>query len=114
MNPIGESRWDSEYYQKLFVEELEKINRLPHKKLSNYAHFIRKGIFDMSPDYYQNNGIPFIRTSEIKDPTINFSTTVFLSKKLKTQTNKQMMTSSISVHKLKKCSIRKKSHMNFV
>ena len=39
----------------------------------------------MSPDYYQNNGIPFIRTSEIKDPTINFSTTVFLSKETNSQ-----------------------------
>lgn len=46
------------------------------------CNFIKKGIFDISPDYYAKTGIPFIRTTEIKDPNIDFNSTVFLEEKI--------------------------------
>lgn len=46
------------------------------------CNFVKKGIFDISPDYYAKTGIPFIRTTEIKDPNIDFNSTVFLEEKI--------------------------------
>lgn len=46
--------------------------------LESLCNNVRKGIFDLSPDNYCDKGIPFIRTSEIKNPIIDFSSTVFI------------------------------------
>lgn len=54
---------------------LERKETTPFYRLCN---FIRKGIFDLSPALYREQGVPFIRTSEIKSATIDFGTTVFL------------------------------------
>ena len=85
VNMYGESRWDSEYYKKEFVADYNRIRQYPSKLLSDYSKYIRKGIFDISPEYYQTNGVPLIRTSEIKEPTISFNTTVFLSENINNQ-----------------------------
>lgn len=72
------SRWDSEFYKKEFLCAkflLERKETTPFYRLCN---FIRKGIFDLSPSFYREQGVPFIRTSEIKSATIDFETTVFL------------------------------------
>jgi len=53
---------------------LEKCRIIKFEELCN---FIKKGIFDLSPDYYVNVGVPYIRTTEIKDPNIDFNSTVF-------------------------------------
>ena len=47
--------------------------------MKQYSNYIKKGIFDLSPELYTDSGVPLIRTSEIKNPLIDFSTTVFLS-----------------------------------
>ena len=78
----GEVRWDSDYYQKKYLINERLIHNLPTVKLSTLCNFVRKGVFDLSPDNYVECGIPFIRTSEIKHPTINFSTTAFLVNKI--------------------------------
>lgn len=84
----GDRRLDSEYYLKKYVQ-LDSI--LKHKKTSpfkGYCNFIKKGIFDLSPEKYTTHGIPFIRTSEIKNPQIDFSTTVFIDITTHTENSK--------------------------
>lgn len=74
-------RIDAEFYKPEYLalkSELDIAGSL--YPLRKYCNYIKKGIFDISPELYTNNGIPLIRTSEIKDPLINFSTTVFLDK----------------------------------
>ncbi|MCZ6803811.1 MAG: restriction endonuclease subunit S [Proteobacteria bacterium] len=72
-------RIDAEFYK---PEYLVLENALEKKRnlypLRKYCNYIKKGIFDISPELYTSEGIPLIRTSEIKNPLINFSTTVFL------------------------------------
>ena len=74
-------RVDAEFYKPEYLgleDVLEnKGNLYPLRK---YCNYIKKGIFDISPELYISAGIPLIRTSEIKNPLINFSTTVFLDK----------------------------------
>ena len=77
-NAIGVSRWDSEYYLKEFLRLNELINRKEITFLESYCNFLKKGIFDLSPDNYNEVGVPFIRTSEIKNPIIDFSSTVYI------------------------------------
>ena len=76
---IGDSRWDSEYYKKIFLDTEHLLVSINTQPFNDFSHFIRKGIFDLSPSEYKENGIPFIRTSEIKKPTTCFTSTVFLS-----------------------------------
>lgn len=80
INVANQYRWDSEFYLKQFIFNENKLNNLLYKKFASYTNYIKKGIFDLSPLNYKEKGIPFIRTSEIKNPTIDFSTTVFLDK----------------------------------
>lgn len=72
-------RIDAEFYEPeyLTIENIlsSKGNIHPLRK---YCSYIKKGIFDISPELYTKKGIPLIRTSEIKNPLISFSTTVFL------------------------------------
>lgn len=78
-NTIGISRWDSEYYLKYYLNLINVINHQECITLDSICNFIKKGIFDLSPDNYCNAGIPFIRTSEIKNPIIDFSSTVYIN-----------------------------------
>lgn len=84
----GEMRWDSDYYQKHYLANERLIHSLPTVRLSKLCSSIRKGIFDLPPENYIKEGIPFVRTSEIKSPTINFSSTVFLSEKISSENYK--------------------------
>ncbi len=75
-------RIDAEYYKPEYLE-VESIlsSRGNLHPLRKYCNYIKKGIFDISPELYTTEGIPLIRTSEIKNPLVNFSTTTFLDKK---------------------------------
>lgn len=74
-------RMDAEFYSPDFLSLENMLNSHQTEPLSVYSLFVKKGIFDLSPNYYTDQGIPLIRTSEIKDPQIDFSTTVFLDEK---------------------------------
>lgn len=74
----GEKRWDSEYYIKYYIKTNNLLNNKNTVPFSSFCNYIKKGIFDLSPDNYKKSGIPFIRTSEIKYPLIDFTTTTFL------------------------------------
>lgn len=84
----GEMRWDSDYYQKHYLDNERLIHSLSTVRLSKLCTSIKKGIFDLSPENYIEEGVPFIRTSEIKSPTINFSSTVFLPEKISSENYK--------------------------
>ncbi|MHB1098718.1 MAG: restriction endonuclease subunit S [Burkholderiales bacterium] len=88
----GEMRWDSDYYQKHFLANEKLIHSFPTARFTQLCKSIKKGIFDLPPDNYIEEGIPFIRTSEIKNPTINFSSTVFISEKVSLENFKTELT----------------------
>lgn len=74
----GANRLDAEYYQPEYLDIERTIFSNTFRKLNEICFFIKKGIFDLSPENYREKGIPLIRTSELNDPLIDFSTTVFL------------------------------------
>lgn len=78
----GGHRFDSDYYQKKYISNDNLLRNKKTVPLNILCNSIRKGIFDLSPDNYRPNGIPLIRTSEIKEPTINFNSTVFIDNKV--------------------------------
>lgn len=75
-------RYDAEYFKPEYLEIEKKLSSLGYTPLREYCNYIKKGIFDLSPSIYLTSGVPFIRTSEIKDPLIDFSSTVFLSEQV--------------------------------
>lgn len=77
----GERRLDSEYYLKKYLHWDNVLKQKDTSSFKDYCNYIKKGIFDLSPEKYKTSGIPFIRTSEIKDPQIDFLTTVFIDTK---------------------------------
>ena len=72
-------RIDADFYRPEYIRVESQLKKkgiiFPLRK---YCNYIKKGIFDISPDLYTSEGVPLIRTSEIKNPLINFSTTTFL------------------------------------
>ncbi len=78
---VNDARWDSEYFSKLYLKIEGTLQDKQVKPLFNECNFIKKGIFDLSPDAYKTEGVPLIRTSEIKKATINFSSTVYIDSK---------------------------------
>lgn len=81
-------RFDAEYFKPEYLEIEKKLNTLKHSILYKYCNFCKKGIFDISPKYYRKKGIPLIRTSEIKHPLVDFSTTVFIDEEIHKLHNK--------------------------
>lgn len=77
----GAHRWDSDYYKKIFTENTKKLSKLKTKPFHKLCRFVKKGIFDLPPSNYKESGIPLIRTTEIKNPTIDFRTTVYIDEK---------------------------------
>ena len=72
-------RLDPFYYKSIFLSIVKKLHSINSISLKSLKVNIRKGIFDLSPNNYQKNGIPFLRVSDIKEGTINFDHTVFIS-----------------------------------
>lgn len=87
----NEIRWDSEYYKKTFLKNEKIIHKISSVKLKELSNFIKKGIFDLPPSNYQDVGVPLIRTSEIKNPTIDFGTTVYISQKVNSENDKTIL-----------------------
>ncbi len=78
----GEVRTDSEYYDVQYIKlnnALIKNNFLTWRDISYY---IKKWIFDISPNYYRNEGIPFIRVKNCNDIYINEDDLVFLDENI--------------------------------
>jgi type I restriction enzyme, S subunit len=75
-------RIDAEYYKPEFLKLEHQISKKKYSNLRIFLNFCKKGIFDINPDYYNEQGIPLIRTTEIKDPLTDFSTNVFLDEEV--------------------------------
>ena len=65
-------RIDADYFEPKY-QKLEKF--LFSKKtsdLNDYSSFVKKGIFDISPNnYVENNGVAFLRSGDLKDEFIS-------------------------------------------
>ena len=85
INVKSEYRWDSEYYLKKFLKVERLLKKIETTNFIDTTEYIKKGVFDLPPSNYRESGVPLIRTSEIKNPTINFNTTVYINK----ETNKE-------------------------
>jgi type I restriction enzyme, S subunit len=66
----GALRLDAEYYQAEYLELLEKIKKLPHKKLGDLCLKITDGSHQTPP--YQESGIPFLMVKDVLEQQINF------------------------------------------
>jgi hypothetical protein len=75
----GAQRVDAEYYQPQYLRLVGELRKLGAVPLERFCHFVKKGIFDLSPRYYVDSGIPLIRTTEIKSEIADMSSVVFLS-----------------------------------
>ena len=88
---VGDARWDSEYFGKTFLKTEALLKSKRTLSFNIFCNFVKKGVFDLSPTMYKQEGVPFIRTSEIKKPTICFTTTVFLSDETNTENFKTIL-----------------------
>lgn len=73
-------RLDPYYSKNEYIDIINKLNKnnktITLKKLNV---IIKKGIFDISPNKYKKEGIPFLRVADLKNGTINFKNTVYIS-----------------------------------
>lgn len=80
-----ESRFDAEYYQPEYLEIERLINKIKKNKLFDVKSLkditldIRKGIFYILASEYVEEGIPFIRVSNLKHPLLDDSELVYIS-----------------------------------
>jgi len=66
----GALRLDAEYYQPEYLDVIEKIKKLPHKKLDDFCLKITDGSHQ-TPEY-QESGIPFLMVKDVLEQQINF------------------------------------------
>lgn len=88
---VNEIRWDSDYFKKDYLKAYEIIHKIETLPFSYYCDFVKKGIFDLPPSNYREKGVPLIRTTEIKNPTINFNSTVYLEEETNKNNNKTIL-----------------------
>ena len=74
----GSTRMDAEYYQPKYLSAHYELSRLNVRQLTSFCSYIKKGIFDLSPDNYCEQGIPFVRTTEIKKEIADFDSAVYI------------------------------------
>lgn len=86
-----EYRWDSDYYIKEYLDNAEYLKGKNCSDFINFTVAIKKGIFDLPPVFYKKEGVPLIRTTEIKKPTINFNSTVFIDEEINLENDKTIL-----------------------
>jgi hypothetical protein len=61
-------RLDAEYYQPeyLILEKEIMSAHFPVSRVAEVSNSVRKGIFDLSPDFYRGQGVPFVRVQNIR------------------------------------------------
>ena len=63
----GAKRLDAEYYQPEYLNIEAVLNNSIVEKIVELTDFVKKGIFDLSPNNYSQQGIPFVRVQNIKN-----------------------------------------------
>lgn len=77
-----QERLDPFFYKKEFLELMNKLNNnVLSSDLKSIKAYIKKGVFDMSPENYVVDGVPFLRVSDITYEGMDFSSTVFINEK---------------------------------
>lgn len=75
----GTTRIDAEFYKKNYFTVRKKIKNFPkYVKLGHITEVFKKGIFDIKASVYEDQGIPFVRISNLKDCFINTSDIVYI------------------------------------
>jgi len=76
----GKARIDSGYFTKAAIEAERLVAALPNRPLGEITSVFRKGIFDIKADTYvePDEGVPFIRISDIKTGIIQKRTTAWI------------------------------------
>jgi len=75
------TRIDPEYYQPEYLA-LDKeflSDKLKLTDIRGISSFVKKGIFDISPDKYIDQGIPLIRVQNIRSGFLSYNNMVFIS-----------------------------------
>ena len=71
-------RMDSELYKRDLVRFERKIKKINHTKLGDEVKLIKKGIFDIKSSCYTEEGIPFVRISNLKNCLIDTEGIIFI------------------------------------
>jgi len=71
-------RMDSELYKRDLVRFERKIRKITHTKLGDEVKLIKKGIFDIKSSCYTEEGIPFVRISNLKNCLIDTDGIIFI------------------------------------
>jgi len=77
----GALRLDAEYYQPEFLNIKNIFFNRKNNDFRELSMFVKKGIFDISPEKYIKSGIPLVRVQNIKNGMIDNSNMVYLSEK---------------------------------
>jgi len=75
----GVSRLDAEYYQLEYLALNTMLNSRKCSVLHDLTNFVKKGIFDISPERYTSFGIPLVRVQNIKNGAIAEGNLVYIT-----------------------------------
>jgi type I restriction enzyme S subunit len=84
----GAIRLDSDYYQVKYLKNKQFLGTKECKTILELTDYVKKGIFDISPEKYLEEGIPLIRVKDIKGGFLDYSTMVFISEEDHTKEKK--------------------------
>jgi restriction endonuclease S subunit len=73
------TRIDAEYYQPEFLNIKNIFGNKKTDTVRDLSLFVKKGIFDISPNKYKNSGIPLVRVQNIKNGIIDYLNMVYLA-----------------------------------
>lgn len=71
-------RVDAELYKRKFAKQIKSILRMRHTTFAKEAKVVKKGIFDINSSFYTDDGVPFVRISDLKDMQIDTSSITFI------------------------------------
>lgn len=77
----GAVRLDSDYYEVKYLENERYLKTKNTSTILELTDFVKKGIFDISPEKYCSAGVPLIRVKDIKGGFLNYTDAVFLDEK---------------------------------
>ena len=78
----GANRLDAEYYQPEYLEMENLLYKSKTDSILHLTNFVKKGVFDLSPENYLTEGIPFVRVQNIKNGFLDEQNLVFISQNL--------------------------------
>ena len=71
-------RIDAELFNKSYMLFKTSLMKMPYTTFADECLVIRKGIFNVNSDCYSNNGVPFVRISNLDNMTIDTTDMVYI------------------------------------